>query len=138
MIMNALNGVWSDTERLQIIIQHKLQETDKDFTKRFDFKSIKLPLKTRDILKTEKKNSIGINVFGYQNKVKYPIYVSKKCCGDKHVELLLTGEEEKGTMFLSRVSIHSCMIMHYIVEENIFVSIVCKLLEQHSRKIEMS
>ena len=29
------------------------------------------------------------------NKVNYPIYVSKKCCEDKHVHLLLIGEEDK-------------------------------------------
>ena len=51
-------------------------------------------VKTRDIHKLEKKNYIGISVFGYENKVKYPIYVSKKCCEDKHVDLLLIGETE--------------------------------------------
>ena len=55
------------------------------------FKDIKFTVKTRDIHKIEKKNSI----FGYENKVKYPIYVSKKCCEDKHVDLLLIGEGEK-------------------------------------------
>ena len=34
-------------------------------------------------------------MFGYENKVKYLIYVSKKCCEDKHVDLLLIGEREK-------------------------------------------
>ena len=28
----------------------------------------------------KKKNSIGITVFGYENKEKHPIYVSKKRC----------------------------------------------------------
>ena len=32
---------------------------------------------------------------GYENKEKHPIYVSKKCCEDKHVDLLLIGEEGK-------------------------------------------
>ena len=36
-----------------------------------------------------------MSVFGYKNKVKYPIYVSKKFCEDKHVDLLLIGEGEK-------------------------------------------
>ena len=40
------------------------------------------------------KNSIGISVSGYGNKEKYPIYVSKKCCEEKHIDLLLI--EEKG------------------------------------------
>ena len=56
---------------------------------------IKFPVKTRDIHKIEKKNSIGISIFGYENKVRYPIYVSKKCCKDKHVDLLLICEGEK-------------------------------------------
>ena len=59
------------------------------------------PVKTRDIHKIEKKNSVDISVFGYANKVKYLIYVSKKCCEDKYVDLLLIGEGEKSTMFLS-------------------------------------
>ena len=40
-------------------------------------------------------NSIGISVFGYEDKKKYPINVSKKCNEDKHVDLLLIGEGEK-------------------------------------------
>ena len=30
--------------------------------------------------KTEKKNSRGISVVGYENKEKHPIYISKKYC----------------------------------------------------------
>ena len=55
----------------------KITKADKDFGKRFAFKDIKFPIKTRDIHKIEKKNYIGIRVFGYENKVKYPIYASK-------------------------------------------------------------
>ena len=40
-------------------------------------------------------NSIDISVFGYENKEKYPIYLSKKCYEEKHVDLLLIGEREK-------------------------------------------
>ena len=58
----------------------RITEVDKDFAKKLDFKGIKFPVKTRDIHKIEKKrkNSIGISVFGYENKVKQPIYVLKK------------------------------------------------------------
>ena len=73
----------------------RITKADKDFTKRLDFEDIKFPLKTRDIHKIEKKNSIGISGFGYENTVKYPIYLSTKCFEDKHVDLLLIDEEEK-------------------------------------------
>ena len=80
-------------------------------SKKLDFKDIKFPVKTRDIHRIEKK-IISISVFGYENKEKYPIYVSKKCCEEKHIDLLLIGEGEKNTMFLSMISIDSCMIIH--------------------------
>ena len=70
-----------------------------------------------------------ISIFGYENKVNYPIYVSKKCREEKHV-LLLIAEKGKSTMFLSKMLIHSCMIIHCIVEENIFLVIVYKLTGQ--------
>ena len=49
----------------------------------------------RDINKIEKKNSIWISVFGCENKGKHQIYVSKKCCEEKHVDLLLIGQKGK-------------------------------------------
>ena len=70
-------------------------KADKNFAKRLDFKDIKSLVKNRDIHKIEKKNSIGISVFGYENKEKCPIFVSRQCCEEKHVDLLLIGEGEK-------------------------------------------
>ena len=67
----------------------------------------------------EKKIPISISVFGYENKEKYPIYVSKKCYKEKHADLLFIRKGQKNTTFLSMISKDSCMIVHYIVEENI-------------------
>ena len=36
-----------------------------------------------------------MRVFGYENKEKHPIYVSKQGCEEKHVDLLLIGQEGK-------------------------------------------
>ena len=38
---------------------------------------------------------MGVSVFGYEEKEKYPIYVSKKCIEEKHVDLILIEEEGK-------------------------------------------
>ena len=89
----------------------RITKFDKDFAKKLDFEDIKFPIKISDIYKIgKKKNSIGISVFGYENKEKYPIYVSKKCCEEKHIDLLLIGEGEKNTMLSSMIPIDSCMI----------------------------
>ena len=51
----------------------RIIKVDKGFTKRLDFQDIKFPVKARDIYQSEKNNYIGISIFGYENKVKYPI-----------------------------------------------------------------
>ena len=75
---------------LQIIILEELQNLIKNLLKNFQ-KTVTI----RDIYKIEKQNAININVFDYENKGKHPIYVSKTCCEEKHVDLLLVGEERK-------------------------------------------
>ena len=36
-----------------------------------------------------------MSVFGYESKTKHPIYISKNCYEDKHVDLLSIGEKDK-------------------------------------------
>ena len=73
----------------------KITKADRLFGDELDFEDVKFPVKTKDIHKIEKKNSITISVFGYENKVKYSIYVSKKCFKENHVDLYLIAEEGK-------------------------------------------
>ena len=82
---------WSIVRYLNPANHHpeRITKSNRDFAKKLDFKGIKFPVKIRDIHKIEKKNSTGISVFGYENKEKHSIYVSKKCCEEKHVDLLL-------------------------------------------------
>ena len=56
--------------------------------------------------------------------------MSKKCCEDKHVDLLLIGEEGKRHIVLIK-DFNTFMYYHTLHrEKNIFVVIVYKLLEQ--------
>ena len=73
----------------------KIKKANKDFAKKLDCKDIKFPVNFRDIRKIAKTNSISISAFGYENKEKHPVYVSKKCCEEKHVDLLPTEEKDK-------------------------------------------
>ena len=73
----------------------------------------------RDIHKIEKKNSISISAFGSENKEKYPIHVSRKCCEEKHADLLI--EKEKDIMFLPKILMRFCRTILYIVEQKPFL-----------------
>ena len=82
----------------------RIKKADKDFAKKLDFKvSIKFPVKVRNwkkkLTKLKKKKEFHrISIFGHQNKEKHSNYESKKCCEEKHVNLLLM-EKRKETLF---------------------------------------
>ena len=102
----------------------RITKVDKDFTQKPDFKDIKFTVKIRGIPKIEKKNSIDVNVLAIKIMKNSQSMYLKKCFEEKNVNLLLIGEEKKNAMLLSKTLIFSCMIIHYIVEENIFVVMV--------------
>ena len=54
----------------------KIRKIDKLFGHELDFEDIEFPVKITDIYRIEKKYSIAISVFGYENKEKYPIYAN--------------------------------------------------------------
>ena len=80
----------------------RITKADKKIAKKLDLRNIKFPVKIRDIRKIAKKNSIGINDFGYENKEKHESYVSNKCCKEKHAGLILMSKEGKRHFFLSK------------------------------------
>ena len=72
----------------------KIRKVAKDFARKVNFKDIKFPVKVRDIHKIEEKNCIGISIFSYEKKEKYPIHLSRNTF-KIHVNLLLIGEKVK-------------------------------------------
>ena len=64
--MIALNGVWSDISILQTIIEESQKLIN--ILQRDLVLKTKFPVKIREIHKIDKKNSIHISAFGYENK----------------------------------------------------------------------
>ena len=60
----------------------RITKPDWEFAKKPGFKDAKFPVKIGDI---EKKKEFPWHFFGYENKVKHPIYVSKKYCEVKNM-----------------------------------------------------
>ena len=48
----------------------------KNILKELNYDGIEFPVQEKDISKIEVKNNICINVFGYQNRLIFPTYVS--------------------------------------------------------------
>ena len=106
-------------------------KADKDFARKLNFEDLKFPVKIRDIHKVEKKNAIIISVFDFENKEKYPIYVLKKCCQEKRVDLLL--KEQEGKRYHVLIKHFNTFMYDQIVtswKKRFFVVIVYNLLAQ--------
>ena len=71
----------------------RIKRTDKTFISQLDYSSIEFPVTVKQINKIEKQNNICINLFGYEEKQKFPIFISKEKFTD-HMELLLITEGE--------------------------------------------
>ena len=80
--MNAVNGDCSDTQILQIIIQQELQNPTESLLKNLALKTQNFQSKLETL---KKKKEFPWHFFGYENKVKHPIYVSKKYCEVKNM-----------------------------------------------------
>ena len=71
----------------------RIKRSDKEYINKLDYSGIEFPVTVKQYNKIENQNQININVFGYENKQQYPIYVSKEKY-EKHMELLLITENE--------------------------------------------
>ena len=79
----------------QDIHPERIKKSDKEYVKNLDYSGIEFPVTTKQYNKIEKQNEININVFGYENKQPYPIFVSKEKYEDCINLLLITEEKNK-------------------------------------------
>ena len=73
----------------------RIKKVDKQFIENLDYSGIEFPVTTKQYNKIEKQNEININVFGYEDKQPYPIYVSKERYENCMNLLLITENENK-------------------------------------------
>ena len=71
----------------------RIKKSDKEYINQLDYSNIEFPVTVKQYNKIEKQNEININVFGYENKQPYPIYISKEKY-EKHMELLFITEDD--------------------------------------------
>ena len=66
----------------------RIIKKDKEISKRLNYDGIKFPISKKDFLKISIMNKININVFSYEDKIIYPIYLSDQNFNDV-LDLLL-------------------------------------------------
>ena len=56
----------------------RIKEYDKKYVEKLDYSGIEFPVSVKQYNKIEKQNNIRVNVFGYEEGQRYPIYLSKE------------------------------------------------------------
>ena len=72
----------------------RIKKVDKAYVENLDYSGIEFPVEVKQYNKIEKQNSIRINVFSYENKKPFPIYVSKEKYENCLNLLLITNDEK--------------------------------------------
>ena len=75
-------------------------DEDKDFISNLDYDGIEFSVQEKDFSKIEVKNKICLNVFDYENKLVFPIYVSDQNFEDSMDLLLLTDDDKSHYVYI--------------------------------------
>lgn len=73
----------------------KITKSDKRMAGQLNYEGIEFPVVTKHYSKIEEQNRINVNVFGYEEKKCFPIYVSKQHNNDVLNLLLITKDEKE-------------------------------------------
>ena len=84
-------------------------------------------MREKDFSKIETKNNICINVFCYQNKLIFPIYISDQKF-ENLMDLLLVNDESKRRCVLLKFLTDLCFTKQRIKTKNTFARVVYSAL----------
>ena len=88
--------LWCHVRHINPVKDHpgRITRIDRDFANNLNYDGIEFPVQEKDFSKIEVQNNICINVFGYENELVYPIFISKQKFEDS-MDLLLLYEDDK-------------------------------------------
>ena len=87
----------------------RIKKTDRRLASNLNYEGIEFPVQEKDFSKIEVQNNICINVFGYENELVYPIFISKQKFKDS-MDLLLLYEDDKLHYVYIKDFTHLCFI----------------------------
>ena len=88
--------LWCHVRHINSLKEHpeRITKTDREIASNLDYDEIKFPVEKKDFKKPEVQNNICVNVFGYENQLVFPIYISDKKFKDT-IDLLLLIDDDK-------------------------------------------
>ena len=111
----------------RIINPKEITQEDKEFISDLNFDEIDFPVQEKDFSKIEVKNNICINVFGYENELVFPIYVSDQKFKSS-IDFLLLMMKTNHVMCTFKILTDLCFTKQKIKTKNSFAEVVSSVL----------
>ena len=88
--------MWSHVRHINTVKIHpeRIKQNDKKLASDLDYDGVGFPVQGKDFSKIETKNNICINVFCYENRLVFSIYISNQEF-ENSMDLLLVIDEDK-------------------------------------------
>ena len=88
--------LWCHARHLKLIDKNsqRIKKEDKEIVSKLDYEGINFPVSKKDYCRIEMQNKICINLFCYDNKLTYPVYLSNQKFNN-NMDLLLIRNEFK-------------------------------------------
>ena len=116
--------LWCHVRHINPLKEHPEKKTDKKIAEELDYDEIEFPVQEKDFNKIEVKNNICINVFGYENGLVFPIYVSDQKFEDSMDLLLLIDDDKSHYVYIKDFG----RLFHKTKKKNGFVRVVYSIL----------
>ena len=88
--------LWCHARHVNLVKIHpeRITREDKKLINNLNYDGIEFPVQEKDFSKIEVQNNICVNVFGYENKLVFPVYISDQTFKSS-IDLLLLIDDDK-------------------------------------------
>ena len=107
--------LWCHVRHINPLKEHpgRIKEVDERLASNLNYGGIEFPVEENGFDKIEVQNNISINIFGYENKLVFPIYISNKKFKDS-MDLLLLSEIIGRIVYTLQILTDLCFIKRKI------------------------
>ena len=120
--------LWCHVKHINAIKTHpeRIRQSNKELANDLNYDGVEFPVQEKDFSKIEEKNSICINLFCYENKLTFPIYILAQKF-ENSIDLLLVTGETSHIMCTSKILTDLCFTKGRIKTKNTFEKVVCSV-----------
>ena len=94
--------LWCHVRHINPVKDHsgRIKNIDRDFAKNLNYDGIEFPVQEKDFSKIEVQNNICVNVFGYENDLVFPVYISDQTFKISIDLLLLINDDQSHYVYI--------------------------------------